>query len=163
MPNAKAQAAQARVAEAVRAEAAQSVAAGVVPVAEHSVVYDKPPGMDELVGAYRETRGVAANVRPRFVTHANIAEDSAIESLMLFARELLVVGKGFRGGTGFFYFGLPVATGADIQRMFTGDVTGDGRREVFVRVKQFVGEVQRELLLAYTFEDDMLKPILATG
>lgn len=156
-PNAKALAAQAAAAQAARAKPADTV-----PVAESSVVYDKPPGVDELVAAYRETRGVPASTRPRFVTHANVAEDSAIESLMLFDRELLVVGKGFRGGTGFFYFGLPVVRGEDIQRMFTGDVTGDGRREVFVRIKQLVGDVQREILLGYTFADDMLKPILAT-
>jgi hypothetical protein len=156
-PNAKAAAAQAAAVQAARAKPVDEV-----PVAEDSIVYDKPPGMDELVAAFRETRGVPANVRARFLTHVNLAEDTAIESLMLFDRDLLVVGKGFRGGLGFFYFGLPVTTGADIQRMFTGDVTGDGRREVFVRVKQLVGDVQREILLGYTFEDDVLQPILQT-
>jgi len=157
-PNAKAKAAQA-AADAERAARAKPV--DEVPAAEHSIVYDKPPGMDELVAAFRETRGVPASTRARFVTHANVAEDSAIESLMLFDRELLVVGKGFRGGTGFFYFGVPAASGKDILRMFTGDVTGDGRREIFIRIRQFVGEVQREILLGYTFAGDALQPILA--
>lgn len=154
-PNAKSAAAQAATAQAVRTKPIDEV-----PVAEDSIVYDKPPGMDELVAAYRETRAVPAGVRARFLTHVNVAEDSAIESLMLFDRDLLVVGKGFRGGLGFFYFAVPVADGADIQRMFTGDVTGDGRREVFVRVKQFIGDVQRELLLGYTFAGEVLQPIL---
>jgi hypothetical protein len=157
-PNAKAAAAEAAAVQAARAKPIVDA----VTVAENSIVYDKPPGMDELVAAFRETRGVPANARARFLTHANLAEDKSIESLMLFDRDLLVVGKGFRGGLGFFYFSLPVATGADVLRMFTGDVTGDGRREVFVRVKQLVGEVQRELLLGYTFADDVLKPILQT-
>jgi hypothetical protein len=167
-PNAKAAAAQAAAAaSAARAKPGVSTPPTAsrldeVPVAEDSIVYDKPPGMDELVAAFRETRGVPAGVRARFLTHVNLAEDAAIESLMLFDRDLLVVGKGFRGGLGFFYFGLPVATGADIQRVFTGDVTGDGRREVFVRVKQFVGDIQREILIGYTFADDVLKPILQT-
>jgi hypothetical protein len=156
-PNAKASAAQAAAAQAAREKPIDHV-----PVAEDSIVYDKPPGMDELVAHYRESRGVPASVRARFVTHVNVAEDSAIESLMVFDRDLLVVGKGFRGGLGFFYFGVPAATGADVLRMFTGDVTGDGRREVFIRIKQLVGEVQREILLGYTFEDDVLKPILQT-
>lgn len=163
-PNAKARAAQAAETQARARD--ESIA----PAATDSVVYDEPPGMDELVAAYRKARGVPASVRPRFVTHANVAEDARIESLMLFDRELLVVGRGFRGGTGFFYFGLPVADGAHIQRMFTGDVTGDGRREVFIRMKQLVGDVQREILLGYTFDDAgddasgdaSLKPILAT-
>jgi hypothetical protein len=46
--------------------------------------------------------------------------------------------------------------------VFTGDVTGDGRREVFIRVKQFIGDVQREILLGYTFEGDTLKPVVQT-
>lgn len=156
-PNAKATAAQAAATEAARKQRADEV-----PAAENSIVYDKPPGMDELVAAYRESRGVPASVRARFVTHANVAEDAAIESLMLFDRDLLVVGKGFRGGLGYFYYSVPAVTGADIQRMFTGDVTGDGRREIFVRIKQFVGDVQREILLGYTFEDDALQLILQT-
>jgi hypothetical protein len=155
-PNEKALAARAAAAEAARARSADEA-----PVAEHSVVYQEPPGMDELVAAFRETRGVPASTRARFVTHANVAEDSAIESLMLFDRELLVVGEGFRGGTGFFYFGVPAASGADVLRMFTGDVTGDGRREIFVRIRQLVGDVQREILLGYTFEGEALQPILA--
>jgi hypothetical protein len=156
-PNAKAAAVQAAATVVPRAKPIDQV-----PVAEDSIVYEKPPGMDELVAHYRESRGVPASVRARFVTHVNVAEDSAIESLMVFDRDLLVVGKGFRGGLGFFYFGVPAATGADIQRMFTGDVTGDGRREIFIRIKQLVGDVEREILLGYTFEDDVLKPILQT-
>lgn len=123
------------------------------------VVHAEPPGMDELVAAFREARGIEPTRRARFVQHANVAEDDRIESLMLFDNYLLVIGEGYRDGTGYFYYGLPVREGSDVQRMFTADVTGDGRRELFVRHKQLVGEVQREILLVYTFTDAGMEPI----
>jgi len=120
-----------------------------------------PPGTDELVAAFRQAQGVGKDIPARFARHVNVAEDRRVESLMLFGKHLLVIGKGFRGGNGYFYFELPVAQPQDIQRIFTGDVTGDGRREVFVRFKQPVGDVKREILLAYTFRGGALAPILA--
>lgn len=128
--------------------------------ASTGVVHDEPPGTDALVAAYREARGVPADAKPRFEQHCNLAEDKRVESMMLFGAELVVVGDGFQDGVGFFYFGLPVRDGKDVLRIFTGDVTGDGRREVFVRVRQIIGEVQREILLGYTFAGGSLSPIL---
>ena len=124
------------------------------------VVHREPPGMDELVAAFRADRGVDPALRPRFVQHANVAEDARIESLMLFGKDLLVIGKGYREGSGYFYFGLPVQDAADVQRVFTADVTGDRRRELFVRHKQRIGDVQRELLLVYRFDDQGMTPLL---
>ncbi len=126
-----------------------------------TVVHEEPPGNDALIAAYRSARGVPSAARPRFSQHINLAEDARIESLMLFGKELVVVGEGFRRGVGFFYFGLPVQSPDDVQRVFTGDVTGDGRRDIFVRVRQRIGDVQREILLGYTFAGEALTPILA--
>jgi hypothetical protein len=125
-----------------------------------SVVHAEPPGMDQLVAAFRADRAIERSLRARFVQHANVAEDKRIESLMLFGKDLLVIGKGFRDGTGYFYFGLPVQDGSDVQRLFTADVTGDGRRELFVRHKQRIGDVQRELLLVYRFDAQGIAPLL---
>jgi hypothetical protein len=165
-PSTAPQAAQAQAIRNVSTKASTNVSttslASSRPTQRHALEHPKPPGMDQLVAAYREARGVDASVQPRFLTHVNVAEDKALESLMLFGKELLVVGRSFRGGTGFFYFGLPVVEGSQVQRMFTADVTGDGRRELFVRFKQLIGDVQREILLAYTFDDQGMQPILAT-
>jgi hypothetical protein len=144
----------AHAARAVSSAPARSAAPATV---EHAA----PPGAAELIAAFREARGIDPSIKPRFTQHANFAEDRAIESLLFFGKDVLLIGKGYRGGTGYFYYSLPVRDGADIQRVFTGDVTGDGRRELFVRVKQMVGDVQREILLGYTFTDDGIAPILA--
>jgi hypothetical protein len=129
--------------------------------ASERTVHRQPPGAAELVAAFREARAIDPALTPRFVQHANVAEDARIESLMLFGKDLLVIGKGYREGTGYFYYSLPVGEAADIQRVFTGDVTGDRRRELFVRFKQRIGDVQREILLGYTFAGQGMEPILA--
>jgi hypothetical protein len=125
------------------------------------VVHRQPAGAAELLQAFRTSRGIDEAIVPRFVQHANVAEDARIESLMLLDKDLLVIGKGYRGGVGYFYYTLPVRDASDIQRVFTGDVTGDRRRELFVRFKQMIGDVQREILLAYTFVGDGVQPIAA--
>jgi hypothetical protein len=125
------------------------------------VVHQQPPGAAALIAAFRKDRAIDPALKPRFVQHANVAEDARIESLLLFGKDVLVIGKGYRGGSGYFYYSLPVSDAADVQRMFTGDVTGDGRRELFVRFKQRIDDVQREILIAYSFNDEGAQPIAA--
>jgi hypothetical protein len=135
-------------------------AASAQPVAD-GAPQPAPAGADELVEAFREARGIPPSVQARFEQHANVAEDARLESLMLFGKDLLVIGKGYRGGKGYLYYGLPVRDGSEILRMFTGDVSGDGRRELFVRHRQLIGDVQREILLAYTFTETGMEQVLA--
>jgi hypothetical protein len=125
-----------------------------------TVIHMEPPGTDALVAAYKEARGLPPEAQPRFTQHCNLAEDKRIESILLFGPELLIVGDGFAGGAGYFFFGLPVRDGNDVLRVFTGDVTGDGRREIFVRVRQIISDVQREILLAYTYAGGTLAQLL---
>jgi len=142
-------------------ERAEADAAATPAPAVARTVHRQPPGAAELVAAFREARALDPALAPRFVQHANVAEDGRIESLMLFGKDLLVIGKGYRGGTGYFYYSLPVGEAADIQRMFTADVTGDRRRELFVRFKERIGDVQREILLGYTFAGQGMEPVLS--
>lgn len=151
-------------AASVKAGATGVVSAGrasAAPVTPGPVrTYAEPPSAAELIQAFREAQGIDASVPPRFTIHVNVAEDKRVESVMLFGAHLLILGEGFQGGTGWCWFGLPVHDGADVQRVFSADVTGDGRREVFVRIKQLIGDVQREILLGYTFEGEGLRRIL---
>lgn len=119
-----------------------------------------PAGNAALIAAFRQAQAVDPELDARFVRTVNVAEDRRPETLLVLDRHLLVVGDGYRGGRGYFYFELPAQTPADVLRVFTGDVTGDGRRELFVRVRRRTGEVQRELLLGYTFEGEAMRRIL---
>jgi hypothetical protein len=125
------------------------------------VVQPAPPGADELIAAFRQARGIEPSLRPRFVQHVNVAGDERLESLMLFGKDLLVIGKGYRGGTGYFFSALPVRDAADISRMFTADLSGDGRCTLFVRFVQVIGDVRREILLAYRLTEQGMTQLLA--
>jgi hypothetical protein len=153
-PNPAAKAASARTGTGAIGASAASPAPGPVRT------YAAPPSAAELIQAFREAQGIDASVPARFAIHVNVAEDSRVESVMVFGTHLLILGEGFQGGTGWSWFGLPVRDGSDVQRVFSADVTGDGLRELFVRVKQMVGDVQREILLGYTYEAGGLRRIL---
>lgn len=113
-----------------------------------------PPGTDALVAAFRAERGIAASARPRFDRTGDLAEDRRPERLLVFGSAIVVVGAGFRGGRGFFYYELPVPSPDDLLDVSLGDVTGDGTAEVLVRVRQTLGEVRREVLLVQRFDGD---------
>ena len=125
------------------------------------ITYAQPPGTDALIAAFRESQGIDPSVKPRFEQNADVAEDARLESLMLFGKSLLVIGKGYRDGSGYFFYALPVRDASDIQRVWNRDVTGDGRRELFVRHKQMIGDVQREILRGFEVTDGGMQTILA--
>jgi hypothetical protein len=113
------------------------------------------PSLDALLEAYRAARGVPAREAARFVQQADLAGDARVETLAVLGRECVVVGEGFRSGRDFFYFGLPVQNGSEIISLYTADVTGDHHQDVFARVRQDIGPVSRELLIVYTFRDQV--------
>jgi len=140
-----------------------SSAAPVVAVSQGSQAPEQPPappGIDQLVDAFRRAQSIDRRVEARLKRNANVAEDARVEQLMLFDRSLLVIGPGYRNGTGFFYYQLPVESADDIQRVFTADVTGDGRAEIFIRVRQLIGEVKRELLYVHQLDGNELRQLM---
>ena len=120
-----------------------------------------PASSTELMAAYRSARGVPADQPARFGQRVNLAGDARPEMLSVFGLDCLVVGEGFRGGRDFFYFTLPARAAADVLRVFTGDVTGDARHELFARIRQQIGPVTREIVYVYTFAAERLVPLLA--
>ena len=83
------------------------------------------------------------------------------EEVAVYGRDLAVVGPGFRGGTGWFSFELPAADPSDVLDVRGVDVTGDARSEVLVRVRQSLGDVQREVLLVFELRGDVFPLLLA--
>jgi len=121
-----------------------------------------PPGIDDLIDAFRKAQRIDRRLEPRLKRNANVAEDERAEQLMLFDKSLLVIGPGYRNGLGYFFYELPVNNAEDIQRVFAADVTGDGRAEIFVRVRQWIGDVKRELLYVHQLEGNELRQLLVT-
>ena len=121
----------------------------------------RAPSVDDLVAAFKRQAGVAPRARPRFRAVANVAEGREDEHVMVFDSALLVVGPGFRGGTGWFHFALPVASAEDVLSVETADLTGDGRQELLFRVRRAVEDVQREILIVHQFRPTGFPRLLA--
>ncbi|MFW6085601.1 MAG: hypothetical protein ACODAG_00235 [Myxococcota bacterium] len=120
------------------------------------------PSIDQLIAAVKKKLGVPSGASGRFEHTENLAEDGRDERLVVFGKTLVVVGPGFRGGEGYFVQELPVADAKDVLRVKPVDLTGDGRREVLMRIRQrFEEGVTREVLMAYCFHDGGFHRILA--
>jgi len=109
------------------------------------------PSVQELLDAFRRSAGLPRGARPRMSRVANVAEGPQREQVMVFGGSLVVLGPGFRRGTGWFHFGLPVAAEGDVLSLETADLTGDGREELLIRIRRQAGDVTREVLLVHQF------------
>jgi hypothetical protein len=108
-----------------------------------------PPTLDAVIAGFRTERGLPANARPTRDLTGNIVGTAAPERVVVFGSDLVVVGAEFRNGTGWFHYALPAATPADVLDVRLADVTGDGRSEILVRIRQAIGDVRREVLLVH--------------
>lgn len=137
------------------------------PVATTARPMPKPAGPSaseldaRILGLYeRDKRAThASGHAPRFDLRGDLTGDSQTEHLRLYGRDLVVVGPGFKGGTGYAYLTLAqFAAPADIQSVALRDVTGDGKSDVVVQgvLRAPSGEGQqaeRTVLLVYTASD----------
>lgn len=124
--------------------------AASAPAASAEPATPPPPGVGDLLAAFRRERGVRS-ARPSFSARANVAADAQPEEVVVYGRDLVVVGPGFRGGTGWFHFEIPARAPGDVLDVRTAEVTGDAREEILVRVRQVIGDVTREVLLVFQF------------
>src|SRR5260370_19845847 len=116
---------------------------------------------DQVYALYKRDRRVVQREKPRFDLAVDLAEDSRPERVLLHGRDLVVFGKGFKGGAGYAFLTLePFADASDIVDVAVRDITDDGKAEIFVRgvlhalspkeagVKPTT--VDREVLLVYS-------------
>lgn len=129
-----------------------------------------PPSAGELVEkvyeGYRRDR--SATGRARFDFTADVAGDKQPERVVLHDRDLVVFGKGFKGGTGYTFLTLPqFAAGSDILDVSARDVTGDGKADlilkglVHVNAPKASGVVDREVVLVFQVAGDVLRRVFA--
>jgi hypothetical protein len=94
----------------------------------------------EVLAAYRRDRGVAPGVRPKADLEVQVAGDDRPERVLLIGRDIVVLGPGFKGGTGYAYTTLvQFADAADIKDLSARDLTGDGDADLVVRGVRRIG------------------------
>ncbi len=123
--------------------------------------------LGELLAAYLRATGPAS---PRVTQDlsANASGSAALERIVLLGPRLLVFGTDLRGAAGYAYVDLPVATPSEIGAIEARDVTGDGRAELLVRLKQRLpldangaSVAEREVSLLYQVHEGALRRLFA--
>ncbi len=117
-----------------------------------------------MLALYKRDRRLRAAERPRFDFAADVAGDARPERVLVFGKELVVVGRGFRGGRGYASLGLGFARGDEVLDVGARDLDGDGRAELVVRGLQEGpapaelgrGTLGRELMMIYVVRGDVI-------
>lgn len=124
--------------------------------------------LDKVYDLYKRDRGVSG--RPRFDFAADLVGDKQAERVLLHDRDLVIFGKGYKGGSGYTFLTLsPFAAPADILDVTARDVTGDGKVEILVKgvIRATAprdaggGTVDREVVMIYQMAGDGLKRIFS--
>jgi hypothetical protein len=109
-----------------------------------------------VLALFKKEHKLPASARPQKQLSANVFGGPAREGLCVFGTTLVIAGGDLGDGGSYMAYGLPIQSPADFLYLGTGDVTGDGAREIFVRIKQLLsgGEgVHRELALVLRFDE----------
>ncbi|AUX45278.1 hypothetical protein SOCE26_067590 [Sorangium cellulosum] len=125
--------------------------------------------LDKVYALYRRDRG-ASSSKPRFDLGADVAGGREPERVLLHDRDIVVFGKGFRGGTGYAFMTLAqFASPGDIRSVSARDLTGDGKAEIIVHgtvrapapKEAGSGTVDRDVVLIFRIEGDGIQRVFA--
>ena len=165
-----------RLSGGVFVKAAEEKQAAVAPPAapqapqESHPVGPPPPSPAELqekvYDLYKHDRG--ASGRPRFDMAIDVGGDGQAERVLLHDRDLVIFGKGWKGGTGYTYLTLQhFASASDILDVTARDLTGDGKAEIIVRgllhsaapASAGGGTIDREVMLVFQVSGDQVRRV----
>jgi hypothetical protein len=124
--------------------------------------------LDRVYALYRKDRGVGGG-KPSFDFVTDVAGDRGPERVLVHGKDLVVFGKGFRGGLSYAFITIGVTDPKDIVDVTARDMNGDGKAEIVVRAvlhakasKALGGDmVERRALMIYGIKDDALARVFA--
>jgi hypothetical protein len=88
----------------------------------------------QVLDAYMKDANVAPGTKPRFDLEVNVDGDSKPERVVLFGRDIVVLGPSFKGGTGYARMSLTqFVDDKDVAELTARDLDGNGTAEVLVR------------------------------
>lgn len=124
--------------------------------------------LDKVYDLYKKDRGVSG--RPRFDLAVDVTGGAEVERVLVHDRDVVVFGKGFKGGTGYTFLSLQqFASSSDITEVTAKDLTGDGKAEILVKGVVHAnappsaggGTVDREVVIVLQMVGDGLKRVFA--
>ena len=151
-------------------EERQTPAAAPASAPEPSLPKAPPPPsaselLDKVYDLYKHDRN--ASGRPRFDLAVDVTGDSQNERVLLHDRDIVIFGKGYKGGTGYTVLTLQMfASSSDITEMTARDVNGDGKSEIIVKGVLHANapnneKVDREVMLVFQVANESIKRVFA--
>ncbi len=115
----------------------------------------------QVLEQYRKDRAISSGSAPKADLMVQVTGDSRPERVLLFGRDIVVFGPGFKDGTGYTFLTLQqFADASDIREMSARDLTGSGAADLVVRGvrRQSTGKssVEVEMMFVYEVKDDAI-------
>jgi hypothetical protein len=119
----------------------------------------------QLLEQYRKDRG-AGSAAPKVDLQVQVAGDARPERVLLVGRDIVVMGPGFKDGTGYAFLTLQqFADAGDVHDLSARDLTGDGAADLVVRgVRRLTvdkAKVEIEMMFVYQVKDDGITRVFA--
>lgn len=121
----------------------------------------------QVLEAYYRDQKVPAGTKPRFDLEVHVDGDNRPERVLLVGRDVVVLGPGFQGGTGYARMSLTqFADDKDITELTARDLTGDGAADLVVRGVRRIdtpseGEVAIDVLTIYQVKGGTIARVFA--
>jgi hypothetical protein len=122
----------------------------------------------DVFAQYRQDRGIAANAKPRVDLQVNVANDGRPERVLLVGRDIVVLGPGFKSGTGYAVLTLAqFASDDDVKDLSVRDLTGDGAADLVVRGVRHISAagthdpVDTESIFIYELDSEAITRVFA--
>ncbi len=117
---------------------------------------------------YRQDHGVSCGQSRRIDLQVNVANDARPERVVLIGRDIVVLGPGFKNGTGYAMLTLAqFASDDDVKDLSVRDLTGDGAADLVVRGVRRVSAagshdpVETESIFVYELDGETITRIFA--
>ncbi len=120
----------------------------------------------QVLDQYRRDRGLPSGAAPKVDLQVHVAGDARPERVLLVGRDIVVLGPGFKEGTGYTFLTLQqFADASDVRDMSARDLTGDGAADLVVRgvrrVSAGKANVEVEMMFVYQVKDDGIARVFA--
>jgi hypothetical protein len=117
-------------------------------------------GHADLLGSFLQAKKLSG-IEPRYDLRADVAGDARPERIVIVDRYVVVYGPGYKRGETYGYFALPYGLGGGLKSAALVDLTGDGRAELTVTVRQRNELGARELWLVLSLDEAGIAPSFA--
>jgi hypothetical protein len=118
----------------------------------------------QVLDQYRKDRGLPPGSAPKVDLRVQVTGDPRPERVVLFGRDVVVLGPGFKDGTGYTFITLAqFANASDVTDLSARDLTGDGAADLVVRGVRHLTtgktSVDVETMFVYEVKDDSIMRI----